>query len=196
MMTSIQQIAEANQQKAWQVIRESGVIDIWKSYGAQINLIGSLRTGLLVKKRDIDFHIYTDPFALKDSFAAVARLAENPAVQKITYVNLLKTSEMCLEWHAWYQSKEGDLWEIDMIHLLKESPYAGVFEALAEKIAAVLTPETRAAIMEIKYTLPEEARVMGIQVCKAVIQDGVRTLPEFMDWKEKQKEEGIITWEL
>ena len=31
--------------------------------------------------RDIDFHIYTSPLELSDSFRAMAKLAENPSIK-------------------------------------------------------------------------------------------------------------------
>ena len=53
-------IAKQNQEKAWQVIKNTNIIQIWEDAGAKINLVGSLRTGLLMKHRDIDFHIYVN----------------------------------------------------------------------------------------------------------------------------------------
>ena len=50
-------IARRNQQKAWEIIEKVNVIPIWERIGAQVNLVGSLRMGLLMKHRDIDFHI-------------------------------------------------------------------------------------------------------------------------------------------
>ena len=50
-------VARRNQQKAWEIIEKVNVIPIWESIGAQVNLVGSLRMGLLMKHRDIDFHI-------------------------------------------------------------------------------------------------------------------------------------------
>ena len=78
-------IARKNQQKAWEIIKKINVIPIWEGIGAQINLVGSLRTGLLMKHRDIDFHIYTPSLNLADSFRAMAKLAENTSVKKIEY---------------------------------------------------------------------------------------------------------------
>lgn len=37
-------IARKNQQKAWEIIKKINVIPIWEGIGAQINLVGSLRT--------------------------------------------------------------------------------------------------------------------------------------------------------
>lgn len=56
--------------------------------------------GLFMKHRDIDFHIYSASITPADSFAAMAKLAANPAIKRIEYGNLLDTEEQCLEWHA------------------------------------------------------------------------------------------------
>ena len=51
-MEHILELAEKNQREAWEVIRKTDVMNIWKSVGAEINLVGSLNMGLLVKNRD------------------------------------------------------------------------------------------------------------------------------------------------
>lgn len=98
-------IATLNQQKAWSIIKDTRIIPIWESVGAKVNLVGSLKTGLLMKHRDIDFHVYSSALNLSDNFRAMAVLAENPSVRKIEYTNLLDTEEECIEWHAWYQDR-------------------------------------------------------------------------------------------
>lgn len=109
------------------MIQETGVVEIWSSIGATVNLVGSLKTGLLVARRDIDFHIYTNPFKFSDSFLAISRLAENKRVKTIEYKNLLEAEDKCIEWHANYEDENRSSWQIDMIHILNESPYAGFF---------------------------------------------------------------------
>lgn len=47
-MEHILELAEKNQREAWEVIRKTDVMNIWKSVGAEINLVGSLNMGLLV----------------------------------------------------------------------------------------------------------------------------------------------------
>lgn len=187
-------IAQQNQQKAWKVVEKTQIIPIWESIGAEINLVGSLRTGLLMKHRDIDFHIYSSPLNLSDSFQAMAKLAENRSVKKIECANLLHTEEACVEWHAWYQDDEDELWQIDMIHLLKGSRYDGYFEQVAERISAVLTDETRLAVLSLKYDTPETEKIMGVEYYQAVIQDGVRTYAEFEAWRKQHPVVGIVEW--
>ncbi|WP_020589024.1 hypothetical protein [Desulfobacter curvatus] len=193
-MQHIFEISESMQKDAWQVINDTNIIEIWSSIGATINLVGSLKMGLLINNRDIDFHIYTTPFNLSDSFSAMARLAENKQIKTISYGNLLDAEDQCIEWHAFYEDKDGHSWQIDMIHILNESAYAGYFEKVAERISAVLTPETRANILRIKNSIPIEKKVMGIQVYKAVIEHGIQDIDSFWQWREQNPDEGIITW--
>lgn len=187
-------IATLNQQKAWSIIKDTRIIPIWESVGAKVNLVGSLKTGLLMKHRDIDFHIYSSALNLSDSFRAMAVLAENPSVQKIEYTNLLDTEEECIEWHAWYQDREGELWQIDMIHIREGSRYDGYFERVAERISAVLTDEMRRAILHLKYETPEDEKIMGIEYYQAVIRDGVRSYSDFEEWRMLHPVTGVVEW--
>ena len=187
-------VARRNQQKAWEIIEKVNVIPIWESIGAQVNLVGSLRMGLLMKHRDIDFHIYTSTVTLADSFRAMEKLAENESVKRIEYVNLLHTVEACIEWHAWYQNAEGELWQIDMIHIQEGSRYDGYFEKVAERISSVLTDETKEGILRLKYETPDSEKIMGIEYYQAVIRDGVQSYPEFVEWRKQHPVTGVVEW--
>ena len=191
---NILELAKRNQQKAWEIIEDTRIVRIWEGIGAKVNLVGSLRTGLLVKHRDIDFHIYTSPLDLSASFRAMAELAENTSVKKIEYTNLLHTAEACLEWHAWYKDMEGELWQMDMIHIQEGSRYDGYFERVAERISAVLTDEMRLAILKLKYETPDTEKIMGVEYYQAVIQDGVRSYPEFEEWRRLHPAVGVVEW--
>ena len=190
----ILELAKRNQQKAWEIIEDTRIVRIWEGIGAKVNLVGSLRTGLLVKHRDIDFHIYTSPWDLSASFRAMAELAENTSVKKIEYTNLLHTAEACIEWHAWYKDMEGELWQMDMIHIQEGSRYDGYFERVAERISAVLTDEMRLAILKLKYETPDTEKIMGVEYYQAVIQDGVRSYPEFEEWRRLHPAVGVVEW--
>lgn len=187
-------IATRNQQKAWKIVEDMRIVPIWESIGAKVNLVGSLKTGLLMKHRDIDFHIYTSPLNLSDSFRAMARLAENTSIKKMECANLLHTVEECIEWHAWYQDTEDELWQIDMIHIKKGSRYDGYFEKVAERISTVMTEEMKQAILKLKYETPETEKIMGIEYYQAVIRDGVRSFPEFEEWRKAHPVTGVMEW--
>ena len=191
---NILELAKRNQQKAWEIIEDTRIVRIWEGIGAKVNLVGSLRTGLLMKHRDIDFHIYTSPLDLSASFRAMAELAENTSIKKIEYTNLLHTVEACIEWHAWYQDMEGELWQMDMIHIQEGSRYDGYFERVAERISAVLTDEMRLAILKLKYETPDTEKIMGVEYYQAVIQDGVRSYPEFEEWRRLHPAVGVVEW--
>ena len=191
---NILELAKRNQQKAWEIIEDTRIVRIWEGIGAKVNLVGSLRTRLLMKHRDIDFHIYTSPLDLSASFRAIAELAENTSVKKIEYTNLLHTAEACIEWHAWYKNMEGELWQMDMIHIQEGSRYDGYFERVAERISAVLTDEMRLAILNLKYETPDTEKIMGVEYYQAVIQDGVRSYPEFEEWRRLHPAVGVVEW--
>lgn len=193
-MTDVFEIAKEHQSRAWEVVREARILEAWKSIGAEINLVGSLRTGLLIRHLDIDFHIYTEPMDISDSFRAIATLAPNPRIRRIEYANLLDAEDRCLEWHAWYEDPRGDTWQIDMIHIVRASRYAGWFEQVADRINAVIDEEQREAVLSIKYAIPKDRKVMGVKIYMAVMRDGVRDYPQFVEWEKRHPEEGIFTW--
>ncbi|WP_418408799.1 phosphoglycerate mutase family protein [Alistipes sp.] len=193
-MDYLMKTAAANQQRAREVIRDTGLEAAWRSVGAEPNLVGSLRTGLLMTHRDIDFHIYSSPLRIADSFAAMARLAGHPRIRQVTYNNLLDAPDQCLEWHAWYADADDKLWQIDMIHMPRGSAYDGYFEQVADRISAVLTDETRRAILQIKYDTPDGVKIMGIEYYQAVLRDGVRTYAEFEAWRAAHPVTGVLEW--
>lgn len=180
--------------RAEEVIRDSRLAEIWRSVGAEVRQVGSLRSGLLMKHRDIDFHIYSSPLRLEESFAAMAQLAADPAVGRIECRNLLATDEACVEWHATYRDRDGDEWQLDMIHIVRGSRYDGYFEHVADRIAAALTPVTRRAILQLKYDTPDDVKIAGIEYYVAVLRDGVRTYDAFAEWRRTHPLTGIVEW--
>jgi len=181
-MQKIRELSAANQRRARQVVEDSGVVSVWEGIGAEVRLVGSLKTGLLVKHRDIDFHIYSKPLSVGDSFAAMARLAQNPAIKRIEYANGIDTDERCLEWHAWYEDDEQQLWQLDMIHIESGSRYDGYFERMAERLMEILDEESRDTILRLKYETPDSEKINGAYYYQAVIEGGVRSYEELQRW--------------
>jgi len=192
-MEDILELAMRNQAMAWEIIRDTDIYAIWQHIGAEVNLVGSLKSGLLTKHRDIDFHIYTDPLNLSESFSVMATLAGHPAIERIEFKNLIQTEE-CIEWHAWYRDREGNLWQIDMIHLMKGSIFDGHVERFTDRIMEILTPETQQAILQIKYDLPDVEKVWAIEIYRAVLDGNVRTYEEFLEWRKNFPVNGVLKW--
>ena len=185
-------LAQANSQKAFDIIEQCQIRQAWQSIGAQISLIGSLKMGLLVKHRDIDFHIYTPTLDVTQSFAAMAQIAKNPKIVHIEYRNLLDEEDSCLEWHAWYQDQKE--WQIDMIHIVQGSKYAGYFERQAERILAVMSEQQKETILRLKFETPDEIKIAGIEIYQAVIESGVTTFEELQQWRTNRTQNGIVEW--
>ena len=179
--TELVALAESMLARAREVVRRSRVIEAWEGIGATVRPVGSMATGLMMKHRDVDFHIYTDALDPGESFRAVSAICADPHVSQLEYRNLADTDEACLEWHVLYDL-DGEPWQIDMIQIRKGSRFDGHFERVAERINAVLTPETRDAILRLKYLTPDSEHIPGIAYYRAVLADGVRTWPEFTAW--------------
>ncbi len=193
MNDEILSYAVQQQEVADKVITESRIREVWESIGAVVNPVGSMAMGLLCKHRDIDFHIYTETLDKADGLRVMAEICKNPAVSRMTYTDLSNTDEECIEWHIWYLL-DGAEWQVDMIQIRKGSAYDGFFERIAERIRQVLTPETKEAILRLKYQTTESEHIAGIEYYQAVIADGIRTYPEFMEWRKTHPLNGICTW--
>lgn len=190
----IMETALRNTENAHQIIQKTGVIKLWESIGATVNPVGSLSMELLVKHLDIDLHLYTPTIEIGKDFSVMSRLAALPSIRKIEYGNLLATEERCLEWHAWYEADNGEVWQLDMIHIERGSRYDGYFERQARRIAAALTDETRNTILRLKWETPEEEKIAGIEYYQAVIRDGVRDYDSFMKWRMGHPLTGVVEW--
>lgn len=194
MQERLIEIAQTNQHRAHEIIQELNLIPLWASINVEAHLVGSLRMGLLMKHLDIDLHLYSDPVSLADDFRIIARLAQNHRIKQIEYANLLDTEEACLEWHLHYEDPLNQMWQIDMIHILKGSRYDSYFEQMADRIVAALTDETRHTILQLKYETPESEKIMGIEYYQAVLRDGVKNYAEFETWRRQHPVTGIVTW--
>lgn len=194
MQERLIEIAQTNQLRAHEIIQELNLIPLWASINVEAHLVGSLRMGLLMKHLDIDLHLYSDPVSLADDFRIIARLAQNHRIKQIEYANLLDTEEACLEWHLHYEDPLNQMWQIDMIHILKGSRYDSYFEQMADRIVAALTDETRHTILQLKYETPESEKIMGIEYYQAVLRDGVKNYAEFETWRRQHPVTGIVTW--
>ncbi|MEI0798478.1 phosphoglycerate mutase family protein [Brachyspira intermedia] len=194
-INKIIEIANNNQKKAFNIIEELDIENAFKNIGARINLVGSLKMGLLMKNKDIDFHVYTPELNIEKSFLAVSKISSNIKIEKVTYNNLIDTDEHCIEWHLFYKENDKDyneIWQIDIIHILEGSYYDGYFEKVADEIINMLTEEKRNIILQLKYKTPDNTKIMGIEYYKAVLKYNVTNFEDFIKWRDKQLFNGII----
>jgi hypothetical protein len=179
----ILKLAEQNQQTAWKILEDTRIIHAWESIGATINIIGSLKSGLLMKSRDIDFHIYTEKLDIPESFSVMQHLAERLPLKEIQYINRIDKEEECIEWHVLYLDKEQNTWKFDMIHIRKGSKFDGMAERLTDAIIKQLTPEIRKIILQIKYDVPDGIMIPGIEIYHAVFAGNVKSYEELEEWR-------------
>ena len=155
------ELAEQNQQNAWKLLDETGIIPAWERIGATVHLVGSLKSGLLMKSRDIDLHIYTGKLDITESFSVMQELAERLKLKEIQYKNLVHTEEECIEWHVLYEDQELHTWKFDLIHIRKGSKYDGVVENVTAAIAKLLTPGLRETILRMQNVRQQYVNVIS-----------------------------------
>lgn len=183
-----------NQKRAWEVVRKSRLVPLWEGIGAKVNLVGSLKIGVLAKHLDIDFHIYTKELNLGLSFDIIAQIAENLNAQSCQFINSAQTEEECFEWHLTCSDSDNQLWQIDIIQIKEGSKYDGHFEKIAEAIKTQMTDAQKETILKLKFETPDDIKISGIEYYKAVLQDNVKTLEQLLDWKKEHQFSGIIEW--
>lgn len=195
-MENLENIAESNLQKAFEIIRELKIEKIYEELNSTCNLVGSVKTGLLMSHLDIDFHVYSDEFSVEKSFNAIAKISQNPKIKEVLYKNLLEEDDMCLEWHLLYEEIPERIWTIDIMHIKNESLYAGAIERVTEKINSVLTEKMRQTILKIKWESEQhKEKFFGIDIYQAVIEENIDTFQDFQKWKQNRKDVGISLWE-
>ena len=190
----ILELALHNQQTAWNILEHTGIIPAWERIGATVHLVGSLKSGLLAKNRDIDLHIYTETLDIGASFSVMQELAERLSLREVHYKNLVQTEEECIEWHAIYEDENGKTWKFDMIHIRKGSKYDGVIEKITAAITNRLTPEIKQTILQIKFDVPDGVQIPSIEIYHAVFVGGVRSYEELEQWRKNNPLPNSLDW--
>ena len=190
----ILELALHNQQTAWKILEHTGIIPAWERIGATVHLVGSLKSGLLAKSRDIDLHIYTDTLNIAASFSVIKELAERLSLREIQFKNLIQTEEECIEWHVLYEDGDRSTWKFDMIHIRKGSKYDGVVEKVTATITSRLTPEIKNTILQIKFDVPDGVQIPGIEIYHAVFVGGVCTYEELELWRKANPLTNSLDW--
>ena len=187
------ELAFVNQEKASRVLERSGIADIWEQNGCRVNLIGSLRMGLLASHRDIDLHVYSKGITEESSFAIAAEIAKHPDVTEIRCINGLHTEEHCMAWHIFYKYEE-EIWQFDVIHIEEGTDYDGYFEHMADRIIEVMTPDQKETILRLKFETPIDKDYHGVEYYEAVIADGISNMADFEVWVREHRKKPSYYW--
>lgn len=187
-------MAVTNQENAIRVLTQSGIKDIWENAGCKVNIVGSLRMGLLAKHKDIDLHVYSSNITEESSFAIAAKMSALPGVTEITSINGLHTEEHCMAWHIKYQIADNEIWKFDIIHIESESKYDGYFEHMAQRISEIMTPDQRETILRLKFETPENETIHGVEYYEAVIADGITELDDLRKWVISHRSKPQYYW--
>ena len=195
-LPEIKQISAQFQDKAKQILKESKFIENLERNGLKVNLIGSLRMGLMVNHRDIDLHIYSQDITIESSFQVISKLAANPNVREALFINGLNTDEHCVEWHLKYRDDENKIWQIDIIHIEEGSRYDGYFEKMADRISEIMTTSQKDTILKLKYlsSLDNEMQIHGVEIYEAVIDKGIEDFEELKEWVKKRRMKDSYFW--
>ena len=186
-------LASANQEEAKKVLEKSGIAKVWEQNGCRVNLVGSLRMGLLASHKDIDLHVYSKGITEESSFAIVAQIARLPDVTEIKCVNGLHSEEHCMAWHILYKY-EDNIWQIDIIHIEEGTEYDGYFERMADRIVEVMTPCQKETILRLKFETPPGKDYHGVEYYEAVIADGTSNMAEFEEWVNDHRKRPSYYW--
>ena len=183
----------ANQGRAKRVLMSSDIANVWEQNGCRVNLIGSLRMGLLASHKDIDLHVYSKDITEESSFAIAAQIAKLPNVLEIKCINGLHTDEHCIAWHIFYKY-EVDIWQIDVIHIEEGTEYDGFFERMADRITEVMTTDQKYRILKLKFETPLDKDYHGVKYYEAVISNGVSNMKDFEEWVTEHRKKPMYYW--
>jgi hypothetical protein len=169
--------AAARLQTAHELLRELNLIERWSAYG-DVTVVGSVAIELVVAP-DIDLEIRSEAPRVADGFAVMGVLAELPQVRRITYLDARDRHEQGQYWKLEYETAD-DTWTVDMWVFGPDAPGGG---PLAEALRAVLTPDTRDAILAIKEEAATRGeRAHGYWLYQAVLDGGAASYDEYRDW--------------
>ena len=186
-------LAFVNQERARGVLVSSGIADVWERNGCRVNLVGSLRMGLLASHRDIDLHVYSKGITEEGSFAIAAQVARLPGVTEIRCINGLHTDEHCVAWHIFYRYDD-EVWQFDVIHIEEGTEYDGFFERMADRIVEVMTSGQKEIILRLKFEAPSGSDFHGVEFYEAVIADGISNMVEFEEWITDHRKKPMYYW--
>jgi len=180
----------ARRRQARRVLAKLDVLDRWAAVG-DVHVCGAMAYRLLVA-RDIDIEIF-GPMDIGVGFDVAAQLAQCAGVRKVTYINAIAEEDAGLGWEAVYIGRDGP-WQIQMWLLPVDYPGPRSCD-LATVMRARLGTAERCAILRIKEgLLATDTPYRSIDVYRAALDDGVRTVEEYRRWTVAGSSTGLLSW--
>jgi len=187
----VQERAEARRLAAHDVLERLQIVERWSAIG-EPTVVGAVAYGLVVAP-DIDLEIRCAQPRVEDGFAVLSEIAPLPGVWRVRFSNELESPDQGLYWQIRYRFAPGsEPWKLDM-WLLPHDHRGPKSTNMVDAMRRALTDETRVAILEIKAAVSGEG-ARSIDVYRAVLDDGVRSAPEFAEWNERNASTGLVDW--
>lgn len=190
----ILQRAQDNLKAANQILEDLELLKLWEEAGGEPILVGTAAYGLIVAP-DIDLEIYCHQPEVSNGFKVLGQCVRNPRVIKARYSNHLDDEDQGIYYRLDYRHDNGMVWKIDMWLMAHDHP-GPCARDLVEPLQRALTDEHRSSILTIKDQLRSEPNgdLPSIRVYEAVVDYGVRTLPELKAWYGQHEQDGLTFW--
>ena len=186
--------AAERQKAAESILTQLDLLNRWRTFGKPV-LVGAVAYGLVVAP-DIDLEIFCPRLRIEDGFEILKDCAQHPQVNKARFWNALYPPHHGLYWQLRYIYEGDQEWKIDMWSVLET--YDGPCGAkLLEPMIQTLNDSTRSVIIRLKEEVIEDDAFdcSSIQIYRAVLDFGIKTLDELKMWlPSHQFEEEVTDW--
>lgn len=185
--------AAAMRPTAEAILADLDLVRKWARFGRPV-LVGASAYDLLVDP-DIDMEIYCPELCIAHGFQVLGECALNPRVTKARFANELAGRDQALYWQLRYRCDDGIEWKIDMWSAPNDYALPRA-EHLVAPMRAALTAETRSAILALKAARALDAGLQcpSIDLYRAVLDDGVRTVQELHTWLATHETGQLSIW--
>jgi hypothetical protein len=192
-LSKIFQRAAVRKRRAEEILHDLQLIELWSLYGRPV-VVGAMAYDLMVAP-DIDLEIYCLKPDVQHGFKVLAKCALDEHVIRTRFANHLNKDDQAFFWQIEYKDDEDCIWEIDMWSAA-ETYALPRGEALIAPLKSALTPELRKIILGLKEELymSELRPCTSIYLYQAVLEGGVRTVDELVNWLASNKTAKITSW--
>ena len=185
-MSTPEEREEARRRRALELLSELRVVERLSALGP-VEITGGVAHRLTVA-HDIDIDVTVDELDAHACLAVMADLAGDPRVKRVVFRNDATT----YGWLAFDIAVED--WAIELYVSTPRASCFGWTAELARLFADMLDREQRRAILELKEALAGDHDYRSMDVYRAVVDDGVRDLDEFLRWRAECGSAELARW--